>query len=862
LSAGGAKNSTSAGGAKNSTSAISAQWRLLVKELRHHRRSLLAVIWILILGFTGPIGVSAIRGSVDNFLHRQSKEMLSADLSISSLIAFSSQDLEKIRGQLKPLKMVSETEFVTMAKVGSASSLIEIKAEDPDAPVYGRFVFMDQHSRNSAQDLNESPIAWGDPDVFTQLNARVGDEVEIGQRKFQLAEQLKEGPGTSQLTFGVAPRLYVGQKFIQASGLTVFNGQIYHRLFFQFQPTQDPDEAVDQLRKIITDPELNFRTPDDAVQMLSRFFQFFNLYLVVTTLIVFALAWVSAFYILQIYLKERLASTAILLTLGAGRGFISVLYTAQVTLLLLAGCLIASAGVAGLCSLVNFFFHNQLPMGFALHLDLLDFVKFAGIAFLSGVAFCVPLYQQLGTFSINELLSEDSLKVARRESAIRITLTFVLRYSPLLLTFIGLAATLLDSKLDAVKLMLSMFGVAMIGLGAGRLIFRISHRWVRKTPGLLRLVTASVARSRFGTDVGFVCLVLVALVMNLVPHLLHSLNHEFQPLERGQFPALFLVNIQESGLNEIESFIKTEGGQLSFASPLVQARLTSVNGVEPENDRLKRFPVRITYREHPSESETIIEGHEFSSAFDPKVAGAVPGVSLEERFAESNDFHLGDLMSFDVQGVPITAKVSSIRKIRWTEFHPNFFMSFQPGVLEDAPKTYLANVMISDLSKKAQLQSHLLTKFPDLNVIDIGQALSRGLTIALGILRPIKWTAILALLMSFFILFSVVSHNLSLRTHEIDVQKMMGADLALIRRLMVAEYVLTSSLAFSVGAIGAILIAYFVCVKILDVPLLLSWSALSLSALVVIVGSSLMANVAATRVLSRRGAFLMGGASK
>jgi len=350
--------------------------------------------------------------------------------------------------------------------------------------------------------------------------------------------------------------------------------------------------------------------------------------------------------------------------------------------------------------------------------------------------------------------------------------------------------------------------------------------------------------------------------MNLVPHLLHSLNHEFQPLERGQFPALFLVNIQESGLNEIESFIKTEGGQLSFASPLVQARLTSVNGVEPENDRLKRFPVRITYREHPSESETIIEGHEFSSAFDPKVAGAVPGVSLEERFAESNDFHLGDLMSFDVQGVPITAKVSSIRKIRWTEFHPNFFMSFQPGVLEDAPKTYLANVMISDLSKKAQLQSHLLTKFPDLNVIDIGQALSRGLTIALGILRPIKWTAILALLMSFFILFSVVSHNLSLRTHEIDVQKMMGADLALIRRLMVAEYVLTSSLAFSVGAIGAILIAYFVCVKILDVPLLLSWSALSLSALVVIVGSSLMANVAATRVLSRRGAFLMGGASK
>ncbi len=833
--------------------------RLLAKELWHHRLALLSVIWILILGFAGPIGVSAVRTSVDEFLRRQKKEILSADLSVSSRREFSPEELSKIESELKPLKTVSETEFVTMARVGEAASLIEIKAQDAAAPVYGHFLFADGRLENSARALSEAPIAWADPDVLSQLGAKVGDEIELGKTKFRVAATVKEGPGTSQLTFGVAPRLYVGQKFIQASGLTIFNGQVYHRLFFKLRTAQSLTEATEKLKQIVRDPELNFRTPDDAVQMLSKFFQFFNLYLVVTTLIVFALAWVSAFYILQIYLKERLASSAILLTLGANRLFISTLYTAQVTVLLVVGCLIASLGIEGLCLLANRLFYEQMPIGFSLGFGLLDFVKFFGVALLSGFAFCVPLYQQLLSLSVNDLLNEDSLKVSNRPSNSRRVMIFGIRYLPLLLIFIGLAATLLESKFDAVKLMLAMFAVAMLGLGGGRFLFQALHRTVQRRAGLLRLVTASVSRSRFGTDVGFVCLVLIALVMNLVPHLLHSLNNEFQPVERGNFPALFLVNIPESQLEEMTQFVQKEGAKLAFISPLIQARLTSVNGEPPENDQLKRFPVRITYRENHSESEKIVSGHEFTEPFVQLQPTDLPGISIEERFAENNGFHLGDVLVFDVQGVPIRAQVSSIRKIRWTEFHPNFFMSFQAGVLEDAPKTYVANVMIPAEVPKSKVQADILSKYPDLTVIDIGQALGRGLKIAMGVLKPIQWTSVLALLMSFFILFSVVSHNLGLRKIEIEVQKMMGANAQLIRRLMVAEYFMTSTLAFAVGASGAFSIAYFVCSKILDVPLLISWFALFLSASVVILGTSMLAYIAASRVLNERGAFQRKG---
>ena len=76
-------------------------------------------------------------------------------------------------------------------------------------------------------------------------------------------------------------------------------------------------------------------------------------------------------------------------------------------------------------------------------------------------------------------------------------------------------------------------------------------------------------------------------------------------------------------------------------------------------------------------------------------------IFMEEGFAERFGIKIGDTLEFDVQSVPISGKVVNFRKVNWNSFQPNFFISFQPGVLEEAPKVFIA--ALSNVSKTERL---------------------------------------------------------------------------------------------------------------------------------------------------------------
>ena len=69
-----------------------------------------------------------------------------------------------------------------------------------------------------------------------------------------------------------------------------------------------------------------------------------------------------------------------------------------------------------------------------------------------------------------------------------------------------------------------------------------------------------------------------------------------------------------------------------------------------------------------------------------------PWVSLSSEYAEGLHLKLGDKLGFDVAGEPLTVEVTSIRKIRWDSFRPNFFLVFPPKLLDGAAGTYMTAV--------------------------------------------------------------------------------------------------------------------------------------------------------------------------
>jgi putative ABC transport system permease protein len=75
-----------------------------------------------------------------------------------------------------------------------------------------------------------------------------------------------------------------------------------------------------------------------------------------------------------------------------------------------------------------------------------------------------------------------------------------------------------------------------------------------------------------------------------------------------------------------------------------------------------RREYRSTYRDHLTDSETLIEGtftKESSNDVD-----YVP-VSISKGLSEDMKLGIGDKLVFDIQGLPLDVEITSIRDVDW-----------------------------------------------------------------------------------------------------------------------------------------------------------------------------------------------------
>src|SRR5207253_1891986 len=92
-----------------------------------------------------------------------------------------------------------------------------------------------------------------------------------------------------------------------------------------------------------------------------------------------------------------------------------------------------------------------------------------------------------------------------------------------------------------------------------------------------------------------------------------------------------------------------------------------------------RREYRSTYRDHLTDTETLVAGQ--WPVARTSADTAVP-ISLEKGIAKDLGVTLGDQIVFDVQGIPMSTRVASVRKVDWRRVQQNFFVVFPTGVLE------------------------------------------------------------------------------------------------------------------------------------------------------------------------------------
>ena len=187
-------------------------------------------------------------------------------------------------------------------------------------------------------------------------------------------------------------------------------------------------------------------------------------------------------------------------------------------------------------------------------------------------------------------------------------------------------------------------------------------------------------------------------------------------------PNLFLVDIQPS---QQEAFVDLVGEEVPLY-PIIRARLRAING-EPvkRGGRRHRFSdsltreFNLTYRDSLLDDEVIAKGERLYRTHTSGSPSSLP-VSVLDTVAEMGHMKLGDILDFNIQGVPVRAEVTSIRTRTKSRLFPFFYFVFPEQHLKEAPQTLFTAMRVNE-SEVAAFESVVVSRFPNISVINMAE---------------------------------------------------------------------------------------------------------------------------------------------
>jgi putative ABC transport system permease protein len=216
-----------------------------------------------------------------------------------------------------------------------------------------------------------------------------------------------------------------------------------------------------------------------------------------------------------------------------------------------------------------------------------------------------------------------------------------------------------------------------------------------------------------------------------------------------------------------------------------------------------RREYRSTYRQEQGPGEKVIAGKWFGET-KAKPGEPEAEMSLEGGVAGDLYVKVGDIITWDVQGRMVPARVTSFREVNFARFEPNFFAVFSPGTLEGAPQQFVIFAAVNDPKAVPQIQRAAVEKFPNVASIDLTLIQQTVQRIVDKVSLAIRFLAIFSLAIGIPVLFSAVAATRRARVREGVLLKVLGATSDQIRKILLSEYAVLGSL----GALSGMILSF------------------------------------------------------
>ncbi len=778
-------------------------FKMAWRDSRKNRSRLLLFVSSIVFGIAALVAIYSFGVNLKKDIDTQAATLIGADLAINT-------------GKLPDaptLKMLDslgdrhseERMFASMVLFPrtQGTRLAQVRALEGDYPYYGNFETI---PTDAGKKFRLVKAALVDQTLMLQYNVKVGDSIKVGKVVFVIEGVLTKAPGQTNIASGIAPIVYIPLKYLSETGLMQKGSRINYSFYYKYDHPVDIEKFTKKLEPRFEKAGLNYDTIETKKENTGRAFGDLTNFLSLVGFIALLLGCVGVASSIHIYIREKIASIAIMRCLGVKAYEAFLIYLLQIIGIGFVGAVAGSALGTIVQHVLPIIFRDFLPISVTTDISWGAIGQGIILGVIISILFALlPLIAIRNISPLNTLrMSYENINLLRdpfRWLVYVIILLFIVTFTHVQ---VGNWLASIFFTIGVIVAFLILTLIAKLLMYLVRLVINASWSYP------LRQGFANLYRPNNQTIILIVSIGLSTSFICTLFFMQSLLIKQVTIAASANQANMILFDIQSSQEKPLANYTKKQNLPLLQQVPVVTVRIEKINGktaAQSKKDtsmrvreRLYGNEFRVTYRDTLSPTEKVMQGDWVGNA---PASGEVP-VSMEERFAQRNKLRVGDKLTFNVQGIPINTRIASTRQVNWNKMQTNFLFVFPKGVLEDAPQFHVLMTHVPSKKVSATYQQSVVRLFPNVSIIDLGFVLSvlEDLMDKLGSI--IKFMAMFSIVTAIVVLIASVRISKYQRIQESVLLRTMGASRRQILAISTIEYFFLGSLSAATGIFIAV----------------------------------------------------------
>ena len=330
---------------------MNLSWLFLMawRDSRRSRSRLMLFTSAIVLGIAALVGITSFGDNMARSVNEQARELVGADLVLSSSQSMDNSSLGGILAQLGQARS-EEVAFASLIQFPKSQGvrLAQVRALRGDFPYYGEWQTQPAGAAaafraNSWRWTSSRRVALVDDALLAQFNAQPGDSVKVGKLTFLIAGRVLKTPGQSGFSSAVAPTVFIPNGLLAQTGLVQRGSRMQYKVYFKFAPGTDITKALAPFEARLDKAGIDTDTVAKRQQQTGRAFQDLTRFLNLVAFVALLLGCVGVASAVSLYAREKRAAVAVLRCLGASGRQAMLIYLIQTTFMGVGGALIGAA---------------------------------------------------------------------------------------------------------------------------------------------------------------------------------------------------------------------------------------------------------------------------------------------------------------------------------------------------------------------------------------------------------------------------------------------------------------------------------------------------------------------------------------